>query len=854
MTTPMMQQYLGVKSKHPDGLLLFRMGDFFEMFFGDAEKAARLLNLTLTSRDKGPNAIPMAGVPARSVDQYVQRLVKLGERVVICDQLQDPKDAVGIVERGVTRVITAGTLTEDGALPDRDANYLAAFFLGRTSAGIAVVDLSTAEFRAGDVPLSEVIEVLTRLDPAEIVIPESGLSKGSAYEAITSILGKPVSRMSDWMFDIDDGRRLLLEHLRVRTLDGFGLAEVDVGLGAAGAVLRYLKDTQKDELRHLNSIRRLEHGGHVVLDRVTRASLELVRTLRDGTREGSLLDSIDRTRTSAGARLLKHWVLEPLSDIASIVERQDALADLLDQPDRMELLREALGSVQDIDRLLARLSCGRASARELVALRHSLDRVPQVRDAASTLVSKKLRDCIDSLPELSQLTSRLATALVDDPPITLKEGGFIRRGFDEELDTLHRLRTDGHLWVAEFQQREIERTGISTLKVAFNRVFGWYIEITNVHAAKVPGDYVRRSTVKNAERYITQELKEFESKVLGAEEKIALIENRLFGEIRSQVLAQLGAIQATASSLAELDVLAGLAFVARETRCCRPEVHDGIAIEIREGRHPVLATRPGADAFVPNDLLLDDGRRLVVITGPNMAGKSTYIRQCALLVLLAQVGAYVPAASARIGIVDRIFTRVGASDELARGNSTFMVEMIETASILNHASARSFVILDEVGRGTSTFDGLALAWAITEHLSRSIRCRALFATHYHQLVELGATLEGAANASVAVREWGDEITFLHRIVDGGTDRSFGLHVARLAGLPQAVIDRAKGVLFTLEAQPMASPSSARAELVTQLGLFPEPSDPLRSALKEIDPDRLSPIEALIQLKKLRDMS
>jgi len=852
VTTPMMQQYLGVKSKHPDGLLFFRMGDFFELFFDDAEKAARLLGLTLTARDKGPTAIPMAGVPVRNVDQYVQRLVKLGEKVIICDQLQDPKEAQGIVERGVTRVITAGTLTEDGALPDRDANYLGAFVVGKRGAGVAIVDLSTGEFRAGDVPVADLAEVLTRLDPAEIVVPESALAKDGAYADILALLDKPRSPQPDWMFDPDDGRRLLNEHLRVRTLDGFGVGDLEEGLGAAGAVLRYLKDTQKDDVRHVNGIRRLEHGGHVVLDRVTRASLEIVRTLRDGTREGSLLDAMDRTRTSAGARLLKQWLLEPLASRDAIVERQDAVAEWLDATDRHAAVRSALSEVQDIDRLLARLSCGRATARELVALRASIGKVPAVREAADGLGSALLRRCVDGIPDLSALRELLERALVDDPPVTVKEGGFIRTGFDAELDGLHVLKTDGHSWIAQFQQREIERTGIPTLKVAYNRVFGWYIEITNTHGDKVPIDYVRRSTVKNAERYITQELKEFETKVLGAEERIHAIEYRIFTRLRDDVLAALPLIQATARALAEIDVLAGLAQVARETRAVRPDVHEGIEIEIREGRHPVLATQPRAEAFVPNDLILDDGRRLIVITGPNMAGKSTYIRQCALLVLMAQAGAFVPAASARIGLVDRIFTRVGASDELARGNSTFMVEMIETAGILNHATAKSFVILDEVGRGTSTYDGLALAWAITEYLGNEIRCRALFATHYHQLVELGASLEGAANASVAVREWGDEITFLHRIVDGGTDRSFGLHVARLAGLPRRVLDRAKGVLTTLESQPNASPVAPR-ESVTQLGLFPEPEDPVREALKDVDPDRMTPLEALLKLKSLRDL-
>jgi DNA mismatch repair protein MutS len=848
--TPVMQQYRAARAQHPEGLLFFRMGDFFELFFEDAEKASRLLGITLTSRDKGEAPVPMAGVPARSAESYINRLIRMGQKVVICDQVQDPRDSSGLIDRAVVRVITPGTLTEDSALSERDHNFLCAVVLDGDRAGVAYADLSTGTFCASDTARDSLADVLHRIDPAELLLPDSSRDAGSPYAEVRDGLGRPVSTVEGWAFDRGEAQRLLCEHYKVKTLDGFGLAEVGPGIGAAGAILRYLQQTQRGGVEHLLPIRRPETGSVLVLDRVTRSSLELVRTLREGTREGSLLGCMDRTQTAVGGRLLKAWVLEPLSLVPDILHRQDGVADLVSDPARLKRLRESLSKLHDVERLLARISCGRATARELVSLRETIARVPEIAAILDTTHAPILREAHGRLPDLSPLRDLLQRALVDEPPVVVKEGGMIRRGFHAELDELHALRHDGRAWFTRYQAQESERTGIGTLKVAYNRVFGWYLEVSHAHAAKVPAEYVRRQTVKNAERYVTKELKDFESRVLHAEERINDLEYEIFLELRKAVLEALTKLQVTSATLALVDALQSLAQIAGEWQACRPEITDTLATTIREGKHPVLAFQPGASStFVPNDLVFDEDRRLVLITGPNMAGKSTYIRQCALLVLLAQMGAFLPAASATIGVADRILTRVGASDEIAKGHSTFMVEMIETANILHHATERSLVILDEVGRGTSTFDGLAIAWAITEHLANEVRCRGLFATHYHQLIGLGESLPRTANQSVAVREWGDEIVFLHKIMDGGTDRSWGIHVARLAGLPPEVVARARAVLQDVEGES-ARPAASK-DATGQLSLFPEPEDPVVAELRQLDLDRLTPIDALVLLRDLK---
>lgn len=857
----MMKQFHAAKREHPDGLLFFRMGDFFELFGDDAVQASELLNLTLTSREKGEGALPMAGVPVRATDGYINRLVKMGKKVVVCDQIQDPSEAKGIVERAVTRVVTPGTILDDEGLEARENNFLCGVVIRDGVAGLAYADISTGTFLLEETPADRAADGMLQADPAECLVPESALDAGSPYEPLLEAVDAARSTLPDWRFDRDEAERLLKEHFKVARLDGFGVQDLGPAISAAGGVLHYLIETQKGALNHLTRMRRIRREESMILDRTTRASLELVRTLRDNDRKGSLIWVLDRTRSPMGARLLRQWILEPLRDVAAITKRQDGVEEFYDDEDRRECVRELLKEVQDIERLLARVSTGRATARELVGLRASLRVLPKVLDAIKDADSAPLKEVVAATPDLGELTDLLERALLDEVPPTVKEGGLIREGFDPELDELRGIGSENKTWIANFQVSESERTGIP-LKIGFNRVFGYYIEVTHANVGRVPAEYIRKQTLKNAERYITPELKEYEEKVLGAEEKIKEREHEHFLRLRDAVHDRLLDIQAASDALARLDALQSLAQVARENRFVRPVVDESRDIDVKEGRHPVLDHMLAETPFVPNDLDFRAGEReLIVLTGPNMAGKSTYIRQAALLVIMAQAGSYVPADSARIGIVDRVFTRVGASDELQRGNSTFMVEMIETAEIMNNATDKSLVILDEVGRGTSTFDGLAIAWAITEFLAREVKSRSLFATHYHQLLDLAEALPNACNMNVAVREWGDEIVFLHKIVEGGTDRSYGIHVARLAGLPKSVLARAEKVLEDIEAEhattaDAASSSSGATSSPSgehQLALFAEPDDKVRKELKAIEPDDVTPRQALELLYRLREL-
>ena len=855
----MMKQFHAAKREHPDGLLFFRMGDFFELFGDDAVQASELLNLTLTSREKGEGALPMAGVPCRAADGYINRLVKLGKKVVVCDQIQDPSEAKGIVERAVTRVVTPGTILDDEGLEAKENNFLCGVVIRDGVAGLAFADVSTGTFLLEEVAEDRAADSILQADAAECLLPESALDADSPYAGLLDGIELARSSLPDWRFDQDEAERLLKDHFKVARLDGFGVGELGPAISAAGGVLHYLMETQKGALGHLTRMRRVRREESMILDRTTRASLELVKTLRDGERKGSLIWVIDRTRSPMGGRLLRQWIVEPLRDTAKINERQDAVAELHEDEDLREKTREILKEVQDVERLLARVSTGRASARELVGLRASLRMLPEVVAALNEAASPPLREIARSAPELADLTDLLERALLDEVPPTVREGGLIREGFDPELDELRSIGSENKSWIANFQLTESERTGIP-MKIGFNRVFGYYIEVTHANVGRVPAEYIRKQTLKNAERYITPQLKEYEEKVLGAEEKIKEREHEHFLRLRDAVHERLVDIQAASDVFAGVDALQSLAQVARENRFVRPVVDDSRDIEIVEGRHPVLDHMLAETPFVPNDLRFSAGsRELIVLTGPNMAGKSTYIRQAALLVIMAQAGSFIPADSARIGLVDRVFTRVGASDELQRGNSTFMVEMIETAEIMNNASERSLVILDEVGRGTSTFDGLAIAWAITEYLAREVKCRGLFATHYHQLLELAEALPNACNMNVAVREWGDEIVFLHKIVDGGTDRSYGIHVARLAGLPRSVLSRAETVLDDIESEHATTADAAASSVAAptsgerQLGLFAEPDDKVRSRVREIDPDDLTPRKALELLYELRSL-
>ncbi len=797
--TPMMQQYQEARAAHPGMLLLFRMGDFFELFADDAEVASRVLGLTLTSRDK---TIPMAGFPHHALEPHLRKLLRAGHRVAVCDQVEDPALAKGLVRREVTRVVTPGTVTEDDLLDPRKANHLVSLVPRGPVCGLAWVELTTGAFFAADVPWSRLADELGRLAPAECLVAER--DAGRLAEPLHSAAAAAVQTpRPDWTFDNDSARAILFRHFNVSTLAGFGFDDFQACICAAGAVLLYLEETLKASLVHITRLRPYRADQHLLLDEVTRRSLELTRTLREGERQGSLLSLLDRSVTPMGARLLQEWLVAPLTDRGRIEARLDAVAELKGDTGLRQDVRATLADALDLQRLTARVSTGRATPRDLAAIARTLRLLPRLK-AKLTARRSALLNQLDARLELCpDLREALDGALVDDPPQIAKEGGIIRDGYNAELDELRTIMRGGKDWIARYQTQEITRTGINSLKVGFNKVFGYYIEITHTHVTRIPADYQRKQTLKNAERYITPELKEYEEKVLTSEERSHQREFDLFVALRDQVAAQTGRLLAAAEVMATLDVLAGLAELAVSRNYCRPELVAEPVLELEEGRHPVLDQTLPPGTVVPNDLHLGPEAGLVwLVTGPNMAGKSVFIKQAALLTLLAQLGSFVPAKRARVGIADRIFTRVGASDELGRGQSTFMVEMTEAANILNNATARSLVILDEIGRGTSTYDGVSLAWAITEYLHNQIGCRALFATHYHELAQLADTLPNLRNYNVQVREVQDEIVFLHKIAPGSADKSYGIHVARLAGVPAEVLERARAVLTELETHPV----------------------------------------------------
>jgi DNA mismatch repair protein MutS len=860
--TPMMAQFLRAKREQPDALLFFRMGDFYELFGEDAVVASRELGITLTSRDKGDNPLAMAGVPIKAYESYLMRLVRKGFKVAICEQMEDPRTAKGIVERAIVRVVTAGTITEEDALNARENNFLAALHVAGARAGLAWVDISTGRFQACECSLRDVESELGRIAPSELLVATTlDEKRPELAQVLAGFQGLTKSAREEWRFDRDTALRALVRHFKVATVEGFGLEESSLVVPAAGALIEYLEETQRSACDHVRRIELVETSGYLMLDRATRSCLELVKTQREGRTEGSLLATVDATLTPMGGRLLREWLLAPLRKVDGILYRQRGVAEFVDSPFLREDVRELLRGVLDIERLVGKVSTGRANARDLAGLAQSLEVVPKLRAKLEHVYSAILGDLLAQLDPLDELTARIRATLVDAPPLSLKDGGLVRPGFNAELDELVAIAGDGKTWMARFQGDEIARTGLTALKIGFNSVFGYYIEVPRSQAERVPETYIRKQTVKNSERYITPELKEFEGKVLKAEERSRDLEYQIFSELRDETARHVGRILDTAKALALVDVLAALAQRAAEHRYVAPTLDSGELLLIEDGRHPVIERMPGAEAFVPNDSVLDrDARRITILTGPNMAGKSTYIRQTALIVLLAQIGAFVPARKAKIGVVDRIFTRVGSADDISRNASTFMVEMVEVANILNNATARSLVVLDEVGRGTSTFDGLALAWAIVEHLHEQVGCRTLFATHYHQLTELATRLTGVCNKSVAVREYQDEIVFLHRIVEGGTDRSYGIHVARLAGVPVELIGRAKEILRDLEADNedlvprISSHKGAPAgRNPGQLSLFGSERSRVEAALQKLDPDKLSPIEALLELKRLREL-
>ncbi|MBI4575538.1 MAG: DNA mismatch repair protein MutS [Planctomycetes bacterium] len=866
----MWRQYHAVKAAHADEVLFFRMGDFYEVFFDDATLASRVLGIALTTRSKGPDAIPMAGVPVASAESYIARLIRAGHRVAICEQVQDPTEARGLVERAVTRIVTPGTLTEERILPDRGHNYLLAL-AGATggvhgaAVGSAWADLSTGDFACAELGAGRVEDLLARLRPAEVLLAESLRARPEGSPAwLRGLAGAAhLTWRPDWVFERDAGRARLLAHLGTLTLEGYGCEGLGPGLGAAGAVLHYLEETQRTSLGHIRRLRRVDPEGELVLNRATRRTLELTEGMATGGLAGSLLWALDRTRTAMGGRLLRDWLAAPLTRVEAILRRQEAVAALVEDASRRDEVSACLAEIYDVERILARVATDRANARDLVALRRSLEPLPRLRELAQGLAGPgalELSDVASRLDPCEELREHVGRALVDAPPLTVQEGGLIREGYHAELDELRELGAQAEGWLARYQEREAQRTGIASLKVGFHRVFGYFIEVRDAHRERVPADYRRRQTLKNAERYVTEELASYEDRVLGADRRARRLESELFQGLRRSLAAEVGRLQTTAAAVAELDALVSLAAVAAERGYARPRVDESLDLVIEEGRHPVVELTLEGERFVPNDLRLEDGAgRLVLLTGPNMAGKSTYVRQVALIALMAQVGSFVPARSARVGVADRIYTRLGSADELSRGQSTFMVEMTETAEILNGATERSLVVLDEVGRGTSTYDGLSLAWALTEHLRTRIGCRALFATHYHQLTELAQHDPGVRNFHSAVREWGDRIVFLHEIREGATDRSYGIHVARLAGVPEAVLERARGLLLELEEHGRARPAidprcpaatrAGRAE--RQLDLFRPLEERVLAALRELDPERMTPLAALAALAELR---
>ncbi|MDA0839935.1 MAG: DNA mismatch repair protein MutS [Planctomycetota bacterium] len=860
--SPMMRQYHSFKKQHPDSILLFRMGDFYEVFFEDAKTCSRVLGITLTARSKGESAIPMAGVPHHAVEGYLHKLIKAGYHVAICDQVQDPREAKGIVERDVTRIITPGTLTEDALLETKTSNYLAAVISQQGQAGLAWIELSTGQFYVEEIPDAQVIDELARIMPAECLVREGISEKPDSIEAqLGARINCPLTRRSDYVFDFSTALHALTENFKTKSLDGFGCQDLTLGVCAAGALIEYLRETQKTALNHINRLQAYTASKFVLLDQSTRRSLELVSSMRDGSLDGTLLSVLDRTQTAMGGRLLREWTTAPLHNVEDINARLGAVEELVDNSFLRQDLQELLQQVYDLERIAAKVSCLRANARDLVGLKQSSKVLPGIRQKISDCISFLLGGLADHFDTLSDIHDLIQLAIMEDPPNSIQEGGIIASGYNEELDELHLISRDGKSWLADYQAHETEKTDIPSLKVGFNNVFGYYIEVTHVHTGKVPDNYLRKQTLKNAERYITPELKEFESKALSAEERAQDLEYQIFVEIRNKIADHIPRIQQVAENIALLDALASLAEVASRNGYCRPTIDDGLELNIIEGRHPVLEESLLGENFVPNDVSLDPtSNQLLIITGPNMAGKSTYIRQVALITLMAQMGSFVPAQKAQIGVADRIFTRVGAADDLSRGHSTFMVEMHEAANILNNATPRSLIILDEVGRGTSTFDGVSIAWAICEYIVEKSKARTLFATHYHELTALASILEGVKNYSIAVREWGEDIVFLRKIVEGGTDKSYGIHVARLAGVPQKVIKRAQTILKNLESHTIdptgkpkfaPQPKSKRPHEM-QLLLFNFPHEDIIEQLRDLEVDSMTPLDAINRLKELQD--
>ena len=872
--TPMMKQYMQTKEEYKDCILFYRLGDFYEMFFDDALTASKELEITLTGKNCGlEERAPMCGIPYHAVDSYLNRLVSKGYKVAICEQVEDPKTAKGIVKREVIRVVTPGTNLDTQGLDETKNNYIMCIVYMADRYGLSVADVTTGEYLVTELDSqTKLMDELYKFMPSEIVCNEAFYMSGLDLDDLKNRLHMAIYSLEAWYFDDALCRETLQEHFKVASLEGIGLSDCECGMIASGALLKYLEETQKNSLSHMSRLTRYATGNYMVLDSATRRYLELVETLREKQKRGSLLWVLDKTKTAMGARTLRKYVEQPLIDKESIVKRLDAVAELKDNAICREEIREYLNPVYDLERLVGKITYQSANPRDLIAFQSSLSMLPSVKCILKDMESDLLKEIYEELDPLEELCDLVGRAIQEEPPLAMKEGGIIKDGYNEEVDRLRKAKSEGKNWLADLETKEREKTGIKNLRIRYNKVFGYYLEVTNSFKDLVPDYYTRKQTLANAERYIIPELKELEDTILGAEDKLCALEYELYCEVRNTIAAELTRIQRTAKAVAKLDVIASLALVAERNNYVRPKINEKGVIDIRDGRHPVVEKMIPNDMFIANDTYLDDKKqRISIITGPNMAGKSTYMRQAALIVLMAQLGSFVPASSANIGLVDRIFTRVGASDDLASGQSTFMVEMNEVANILRNATSKSLLILDEIGRGTSTFDGLSIAWAVVEYISNSklLGAKTLFATHYHELTELEGKISNVNNYCIAVKEKGDDIVFLRKIVKGGADKSYGIQVAKLAGVPDPVINRAKeiveelvtaditGKVKDIAVQGSETKKKTQKKLdevdLTQFSLFDTvKDDDVLNELKELDISHMTPMDAMNKLYQLQN--
>ena len=872
--TPMMKQYMQTKEEYKDCILFYRLGDFYEMFFDDALTASKELEITLTGKNCGlEERAPMCGIPYHAVDSYLNRLVSKGYKVAICEQVEDPKTAKGIVKREVIRVVTPGTNLDTQGLDETKNNYIMCIVYMADRYGLSVADVTTGEYLVTELDSqTKLMDELYKFMPSEIVCNEAFYMSGLDLDDLKNRLHMAIYSLEAWYFDDALCRETLQEHFKVASLEGIGLSDYECGMIASGALLKYLEETQKNSLSHMSRLTRYATGNYMVLDSATRRNLELVETLREKQKRGSLLWVLDKTKTAMGARTLRKYVEQPLIDKKSIVKRLDAVAELKDNAICREEIREYLNPVYDLERLVGKITYQSANPRDLIAFQSSLSMLPSVKCILKDMESDLLKEIYEELDPLEELCDLVGRAIQEEPPLAMKEGGIIKDGYNEEVDRLRKAKSEGKNWLADLETKEREKTGIKNLRIRYNKVFGYYLEVTNSFKDLVPDYYTRKQTFANAERYIIPELKELEDTILGAEDKLCALEYELYCEVRNTIAAELTRIQRTAKAVAKLDVIASLALVAERNNYVRPKINEKGVIDIRDGRHPVVEKMIPNDMFIANDTYLDDKKqRISIITGPNMAGKSTYMRQAALIVLMAQLGSFVPASSANIGLVDRIFTRVGASDDLASGQSTFMVEMNEVANILRNATSKSLLILDEIGRGTSTFDGLSIAWAVVEYISNSklLGAKTLFATHYHELTELEGKISNVNNYCIAVKEKGDDIVFLRKIVKGGADKSYGIQVAKLAGVPDPVINRAKeiveelvtaditGKVKDIAVQGSETKKKTQKKLdevdLTQFSLFDTvKDDDVLNELKELDISHMTPMDAMNKLYQLQN--